>query len=163
MVEKNELAIDEELLLKEKQSEKKHLNRQVSFVERPSIATSQLWIDAEYGEITLLIGEEKIKFDLHQSKPLTGEEMRACKKLESSFLLIEEQAPKILQEDTLEGHKFEANSFPTKELAFEILTPILEVEKVILTSDEDEEGVLATMDGGPKRRSRTSLMSLAGL
>ena len=72
LVEKNELAIDEELLLKEKQVEKKHLelivenflvevedfhfpinsltfgmeeNRQVSNVERPSISTSQVWID----------------------------------------------------------------------------------------------------------------------
>ena len=26
----------------------------------------------------------------------------------------------ILQEDTLEGYKFEANSFPTKELAFKL-------------------------------------------
>ena len=56
-----------------------------------------------------------------------------------------------------------ANSFPTKELAFELTSPILEVEEVNLMSDEDEEGVLATMDEGPKRRSRTSPMSLAGL
>ena len=74
-----------------------------------------MWIDAENGEMTL-IGEEKMKFDLHQSKPLTGEEKRVCKKLESSFPFIEEQALKIIQEDTLEGYKFEVNSFPTKEL-----------------------------------------------
>ena len=73
-----------------------------------------------------------------------------CMWIESSFLHFEEQAPKILQEDGLEGCKFEANSFPTKELAFELTLPIPEVEKVILTSDEDEEGVLATMDEGPK-------------
>ena len=30
-------------------------------------------------------------------------------------------------------------------------------------SDEDEEGVLAMMDEGTKKSSRTSLMSLAGL
>ena len=69
LVEKNELAIDEELLLKEKQVEKKYMelivenvlvevedfhfpinsltfgmeeNRQVSNVERPSISTSQV-------------------------------------------------------------------------------------------------------------------------
>ena len=190
LVEKNELAIDGELLLKEKQVKKKHLelivenvlvevedfhfpinsltfgieeNRQVSNVERPSIATSQVWIDAENGEMTLLVGEEKMKFDLHQRKPLTDEENRAFMKLESSFPLIKKQTPKILQEDTLEGYKFEANSFPTKELTFELTLPISEVEEVILTSDEDEEGVLATMNDGLKRRSRTSPTSLVGL
>ena len=122
-----------------------------------------MWIDTENGEITLLVGEEKMKFDLHQRNPLTDEEMRACKKLESSFQLIKEQAPVILQEDTLEGYKCEANSFPTKELAFELTSPIPEVEEVIITIDEDEEGVLTTMDEGPKQTSRTSQMSLVGL
>ena len=92
MVENNELAIAEKLSLKEMQVEKKHLeliienvlvevedfnfpinslpfgmegNRQVSNVERSSITTSQVWIDAENGEMTLLVGEEKMKFDLH--------------------------------------------------------------------------------------------------
>ena len=104
-----------------------------------------------------------MKFDLHQSKPLTDEERRACKKLESSFLLIEKQAPKILQEGTLEGYKFEVNSFPTKELTFEPTLIIPRVEKFVLTSDEDEEGILATMDEGPKQTFRNSPMSLDGL
>ena len=84
-------------------------------------------------------------------------------KIENSLSLNKKDAPKILQEDTLEGYKFEANFFPTKELAFELTLPISEVEEVVLTSDEDEEGALATMDEGPKRRSRTSPMSLDGL
>ena len=100
--------------------------------------------------MTLLVGEEKMKLELHQRTPLTDEERRAFKKLESSFPLIKEQAPKIFQEETLEGYKFEANSFPTKELAFELTLSIPEVEEVILTSDEDEEGVLITMDKGSK-------------
>ena len=86
-----------------------------------------------------------------------------CMWIKSSFLHLEEQATKILQEETLEGYKFEANFFPTKELAFELLTLILEVEEVILTIDEDEDGVLAKMDEEPKRRSRTSPTSLARL
>ena len=138
-------------------------NRQVSNVERPSIATSQVWINAENWEMILLIGEEKIKFDFHLSRPLTNEERRACKKLESSFSPIKDLTPKVLQEDTLEGLKFEANSFPTKGLAFEIISFIPEVEKFILISDEDEEGELATMDEGSKQAFHTSLMSLAGL
>ena len=89
--------------------------------------------------------------------------MRAFKKLESSFSLIKEQAPKILQEETLEGYKLEANSFPTKELAFKLTMLIPEVEEVILISEEDEEGVLATMDEGQKQRSQTSPKSLVRL
>ena len=115
------------------------------------------------GEMTLLVGKEKMKFDLHQRTPLMDEDRRVFKKLESSFLLTKEQAPKILQEKTLEGYKFEANSFPTKQLAFEFTPSLIEVEEVILISDDDEEGVLATMDEGPKRRSWTSPTSLAGL
>ena len=122
-----------------------------------------MWIDAQHGEMTLLVGKEKMKFDLHQRTPLTDEEMREFKKLESSFPLTKEQAPKILEEETLEGDKFEANYFPTKELSFKLTMPILEVEKVILMSNEDEEGVLAIMDEGPKQRSQTSPTSLVGL
>ena len=88
-------------------------DRQVSFVEKPSVATSQMWIDAENGEMALLAGEEKMKFDLHQRKTLMDEERRAFMKIKSSFPLIEEQTPKILQDDHLERYKFEANSFPT--------------------------------------------------
>ena len=189
-IEKNVLAIYEELLLKEKQVEKKHPeliienilvgvedfyfpieyltfgmeeDRQVSFVEKHSVATSQMWINAENGEMTLLVGEEKMKFDLHQRKPLTGEERRAFMKIKSSFPLIEEQAPKILQDGTLEGYKFQANSFSTKELAFELASPIPKVDNFILTSNEDEERVLGMMDEGPKKSSRTSPTSLARL
>ena len=64
-------------------------DQQVSFIEKPSIAKSQVWIDVEHGEMTLLVGEEKMKFDLHQSKPLMDEERRACKNIENSFSLIE--------------------------------------------------------------------------
>ena len=190
LIEKNELASDEESSLNEKQVEKQHPelimenvfvgvedfyfpiesvtfgmkeDQRVLFIERPSIAKSQVWINAQHGEMTLLVGEEKMKFDLYQRTPLTDKERRAFKELESSCPLIKEKAPKILQEETLEGYKIEANSFPTKELAFEPTLTILEVEEVILTSDEHEEGVLATMDEGPKRRSRNSLMSLVGL
>ena len=86
-----------------------------------------------------------------------------CMWIEISFLHFEEQAPKILKEETLEGYKFETNSYPTKEFSFELTSPIPEVEEVILTSDEDEEEVLSTMVEGPKRRSQTSPMSLVGL
>ena len=83
--------------------------------------------------------------------------------IESSLQPFEEQAPKLLQEDTLEGYELKTNSFPTKELEFDLTSPVLKMEKLILTNDEDKKGVLATMDEGLKRSSRTFLMSLAGL
>ena len=104
-----------------------------------------------------------MKFDLHQRNPLTDEERRMWKKLESSFSPIKEPTPEILQEDTLEGYELKTNSFPTKELELELTLPILEVDELILMSDEDEERALATMDEGSKQSSRTSTMSLTRL
>ena len=113
--------------------------------------------------MTLLVGKEKMKFDLHQNTPITDEQKMTCMRIKISFLPFEEPTPDFLQEDALEGYKFEANSFPTKELAFELTPSIMEVEELILTSDGDDGGVLGTMDEGPKRRSRASPMSLVGL
>ena len=113
--------------------------------------------------MTLLVDKEKMKFDLHQNTPITDEQKMTCMRIKISFLPFEEPTPDFLQEDALEGYKFEANSFPTKELAFELTPSIMEVEELILTSDGDDGGVLGTMDEGPKRRSRASPMSLVGL
>ena len=74
-------------------------DQQVSFIEKSSIATSQMCIDDENGKMTLLIGKKKMKFDFYQSTPLTNEEMRACMKLESSFSPIKDLPPTFLQED----------------------------------------------------------------
>ena len=139
------------------------VDRQVLFVEKPSFATSQVCIDSEHGEMTLLVGRKKVKFYLHQSIPLTDEERKACMKTESSFFPIKELAPMFLQEDTFEGFELEANSLSTKELALELTSHNTEVVKPILVSEEDEEGVLAMMDERPTQSSRTSPMSLAGL
>ena len=113
--------------------------------------------------MTLLVGKEKMKFDLHQNTPIMDEQKMTCMQIKSSFLPFEEPSPDLLQEDALEGYKFEANSFPTKDLAFELTLSIMEVEELILTSDGDDGGALTTMDEGPKRRSHTSQMSLVGL
>ena len=91
-----------------------------------------------------------MKLDLHQSIPLMDEKRRTCMEIESSFSTIKEDVPKILQEDTLERYKSESNSFPTKELAFEFKLHNTEVEKLVFTSDEGEERVLATIGEGPK-------------
>ena len=102
---KNELANEEELLVEERQVEEQHpritienvlvgINKfnfhidfvtlgmeedqQISSIGRPCIATSQAWIDVEHGKMTLLVGEEKVKFNLHQSIPLTDEQKMTC-------------------------------------------------------------------------------------
>ena len=121
-----------------------------------------MWIDAQHEEMTLLVGKEKMKFDLHQNTPITDEQKVTCMHIKSSFLPFEEPTPNFLQEEALKGYKFEANSFPTKELTFELTPSIMEVEELILTRDEDDGGALAK-DEGPKRRSWTSLVSLDGL
>ena len=163
LVENNELAIEEEPVLKTMQVEEQHPrikienvlvgvdqfnfpidsltfgkeeDRQVSSIEKPSFATSQVCIDAEHGEMTFLIGKEKMKFDLHQSIPLTDEERIMCMKIKSSLLPIEEHAPMFLQEDTLQGLEFMANSLSTKELASELTSHNTEMEKLILASNE---------------------------
>ena len=84
-----------------------------------------MWIDAKYGEMTFLVSEEKVKFDLHQSIQLTNEEKRMCMRIESLLLPIEEHEPMFLKEDTLEGFEIMANSLSTKELPFEHVSHIM--------------------------------------
>ena len=74
-----------------------------------------------------------MKFDLHQSIPLTDEERWMCMKIESLLQPIEDMA----------------NSLSTNELTFELTSHSTKVEKLILTGDEDDEGVLAMMDERP--------------
>ena len=49
-------------------------DQQAPSIGRPSNTTSQAWIDIEHAEMTLLVGKEKVKFNLHQSLQLTDEE-----------------------------------------------------------------------------------------
>ena len=69
-----------------------------------------------------------------------------CMRIDSSLPPFVEYAPILFQEDTLERFGLEATSLSTEKLAFELLSHIMKVEKFILPSDEDDEGVLAMMD-----------------
>ena len=62
-------------------------------LKRPLLSSIQAWIDINKGELTLLVGEEKAKFNLHQPLPLTKQERAMCRKFCS-----------LLQS---KGHKFE--------------------------------------------------------
>ena len=66
--------------------------------------------------MTLLVGKEKVKFNLHQSIQLTDEEKNFCMRIESSIQHFEKQAPDFLQEKTLEGIELNTNFVSTKEL-----------------------------------------------
>ena len=46
----------------------------------PLLSSSQAWIDIKKGELTLLVDEEKAKFNLHQPLPLTEQERAMCRK-----------------------------------------------------------------------------------
>ena len=62
-------------------------------LRRPLISSSQAWININKGELTLLVGEEKAKFNIYQPLPLTEQERAMCRKFCS-----------LLQS---KGHKFE--------------------------------------------------------
>ena len=119
-------------------------DKQVVSIEKPSNALSQAWIDTQYGEMTLLVGKEKVKFNLHQSIQLTDEEKDCCMRIESSLQHFKGQAPDFLQEETLEGIELNTNSEFIKELELELKLLNLDVEEVIFRIDEDEEAAVAT-------------------
>ena len=64
-------------------------DQQASSIGRPSNATSQAWIDVEHREMTVLVGKEKVKFNLHQSIQLTDKENNCCMRIKSSLIPFE--------------------------------------------------------------------------
>ena len=102
---KNELANEEEQLMGKRQVKEQHSQTTVenvlvrinkfnfpidfatlgmeedqhaSSIGKPPNVTSQAWVDTENGEMTLLVGKEKVKFNLFQSIQLTNEEKNYC-------------------------------------------------------------------------------------
>ena len=82
--------------------------------------------------------------------PLKDEERQMCMRIQTLLSPFEVHTPILLQEDTLKEFELEANSLSTDELAFDLRSPIMEVEEFIHVHNEDEEGVLAMMDEEPK-------------
>ena len=54
--------------------------KNLKILKRSLPSSSQTWIDINKGELTLLVGEEKAKFNLHQPLPLTEQERTTCRK-----------------------------------------------------------------------------------
>ena len=76
-------------------------------LRRPLSSSSQAWIDVNKEELTLLVGEEKAKFNLNQPLPLTEQERTMCIKICSllpSKGHMFEKSPLIKDVFALESH-----------------------------------------------------------
>ena len=102
-------------------------------LRRPLPSSSQTWIDINKGEVTLLVGEEKAKFNLNQPLPLMEQEIKMCKKICSllpSKGHMLEKSPLIKDVFALKPHKgdcFEeivAEPLATIKGHYEFLFPI---------------------------------------
>ena len=61
----------------------------MSFIGTSSTATSQAWINIKHWEMTLLVGKERMKFNLNQGIQLTDEDKMKCMRIDSSLLNFE--------------------------------------------------------------------------
>ena len=57
--------------------------KSLKILKRPLSSSSQAWIDIKKGKLTLLVGEEKAKFNLYQPLPLMEQERTMCRKFYS--------------------------------------------------------------------------------
>ena len=138
----------------------------------PLLSSSQTWIDINKGELTLLVGEEKAKFNLHQPLTLTEQEKTMCRKLYSLL--------------SSKGHMFEHSPLSTNVFAStshkgdyfeeivveppakikgdsEFLSPLQNLEENILELNGYKKEVMSKMDDWPNGRTSTFPMSLARL
>ena len=138
-------------------------------LRRPLPFSSQAWIDTNKGELTLLVGEEKAKFNINQPLPLTEQERTMCIKncslLQSKGHIFEESSLLIdvLAFASHKGDCFEeivVEPLPTIKGDYEFISP---KEEIILKLNGYEEEVLSKMDDWSNGSTSTFLMSLARL
>ena len=121
---------------------------------RPLPSSSQAWIDVNKGELTLLLGEEKEKFNLHQPLPLTEQERTMCRKLCNLLPLkghMFEQSPLSINVFASASHK--GNCFeeivvePSATIKgdYKFLAPFQNLEEIILELNGYKEEVLSKM------------------
>ena len=141
-------------------------------LRRPLLSSSQAWIDIDLGELTLLVGEEKEKFNLHQPLPLTEQERAMCRKfyslLQSKGHMFE-QSPLRINVFTSTSHKGDCFEEIVAEPPaiikgdFEFLSPLQSLKENILELNGYEEEVLSKMNDWSNGSTSTFPMSLAGL
>ena len=130
-------------------------------LRRPLLSSSQAWIDINKGELTLLVGEEKAKFNLHQPLPLTKQERAKCRKIEQSPLSINVFTSTSHREDCFEKIVTEPPAIIKGDLEF--LSPLQGLKENILELNGYEEEVLSKMNDWSNGSTSTFPMSLAGL
>ena len=117
-------------------------------LRRPLPTSSQAWIDINKGELTLLVGEEKEKFNLNQPLPLMEQEIKMYRKICSllpSKGHMFEKSPLIKDVFALESHKgdyFEeivVEPLATIKGDFQFLSPIQNLEENIIKLNGYEE------------------------
>ena len=141
-------------------------------LRRPLLSSSQAWIDINKGELTLLVGKEKAKFNLHQPLPLTEQERAMCRKfcslLQSKGHMFE-QSPLTINVFTSTSHRgdcFEEIVVEPPSIIkedFEFLSPLQILKENILELNGYEEEVLSKMNDWSNGSTSTFPMSLAGL
>ena len=141
-------------------------------LRRPLLSSSQAWIDINKGELTLLVGEEKEKFNLHQPLPLTEQERAMCRKFYNALQSKGhkfKQSPLSINVFTSTSHRgdyFEeimAEPPAIIKWDFEFLSPLQILKENILELNGYEEEVLSKMNDWSNRSTSTFPMSLAGL
>ena len=115
--------------------------KNLKILKRPLPSSNQSWIDINKGEITLLAGEEKAKFNLHQPLPLTEQERTMCRKFCSllpSKGHMFEQSPLSINVFASASHKGDCfEEIVAEPLAiikedYEFLSPLQNLEEIIL-------------------------------
>ena len=141
-------------------------------LRRPLLSSNQAWVDINKGELTLLVGEEKAKFNLHQPLPLMEQERAVCRKfyslLQSKGHMFE-QSPLNINVFTSTSHRGDCfEEIAAEPLAiikgdFEFISPIQNLKENILELNGYEEEVLSKMNDWSNGSTSTFPMSLAGL
>ena len=125
--------------------------KNLKILKRTLPSSSQAWIDINKGKLTLLVGEEKVKFNIHQPLPLTEQERTMCRKFCSllpSKGNMFEQSPLSINVFASASHKGDCfEEIVVEPLAkikgdYEFLSPLKNMEEIILElNDYKEEGL----------------------
>ena len=146
--------------------------KNLKILKRPLPSSSQAWIDINKGKLTLLVGEEKAKVNLHQPLPLTEQERTMCRKFYSllpSKGHMFEQSPLSINVFASASHKgdcFEeivAEPRAAIKGDYEFLSPLQMLEEIILELNGCEKKVLSKMDDWSNGNTNTFPMSLVRL
>ena len=141
-------------------------------LRRPLISSSQAWININKGELTLLVGEKKAKFNLHPPLPLMEQERATCRKfcslLQSKGHMFE-QSPLSINVFTPISHRGdyfkEIVAEPPAIIKgdFEFISHIQNLKENILELNGYKEEVFSKMNDWSNGSTSTFPMSLAGL